>query len=109
MGVLLKRRLIGITVFSLMLLGVLLRWGCGMVKNQKIEEFGRVTDKTGNHQLLLKFEELPSQGDEKAFDFYSLTWEVKDGARWTEKVVISSSDFQQGSQQPRWVSRIQSI
>ncbi len=94
-----------------LIFGCLLLWGCAVAPNQKVEVFGKVTDETGDHQLVLRFVEveLPNRNEGKAYDFYSLAWEVKDGAKWTGKVVISRADFQKGSQRRRCVSKLQSF
>jgi hypothetical protein len=94
-----------------LIFGCLFLWGCAMAPNQKGEVFGQVADEAGNHQLVLRFVEVewPTKGKGKAYDFYSLTWEAKDGAKWTEGVVISCADFQKGSLRRRWVSKIQSF
>jgi hypothetical protein len=86
-------------------------WGRDVAPNQKIEVFETVSDETGNHRLVLRFVkvELPIKGGGKAYDFYSLDWETKDGAKWAQKVVISRADFQKGCQRRRWVSKVQSF
>ncbi len=92
-------------------LGCLLLWGCAVAPNQNVKVFGQITDETGNHQLVLRFVEVdrPAQSEGKAYNFYSLAWEAKDGAKWSEKVIISRADFQKGSQRRRWVAKVRSF
>jgi hypothetical protein len=85
--------------------------GCTMAPDRKVEVFGQVADETGNQQLVLRFIDVdrPVPGRGKGYDFYSLTWETKDGDKWAEKIVISRGDFEKGRQQRRWVSKLYSF
>ena len=86
--------------------------GCRMATNNNIEVFGKITDTTGEHRLLLKFIETPLptlRGEEKAFDFHSLVWETKDRSTWTPKITITQADFQMGDEYRRWISDIHSL
>src|SRR5205814_1572991 len=94
-----------------LIFGCLLLWGFAMDAKPEFEVFGTITDDTGNNQLVLRFVqvEVPIKGEGKAYDFYSLDWEIKDGAKWVRKVVVSRADFQKGCQRRRWVSKVQSF
>jgi hypothetical protein len=89
----------------------LLLWGCTKPPNQKVKEFETITDEAGNNQLVLQFvqRDFPMKGEGRAYDFHSLDWEIKDGAKWVRKVAISRDDFQKGCQRRRWVSKLQSF
>ncbi len=82
-----------------------------MSPNQQVDVFGKVADETGKYQLVLRYVEVdrPIKGGGKAYDFYSLAWEVQHGDKWIEKAVISRADFQKGAQRRRWISNIQSF
>jgi hypothetical protein len=71
----------------------------------------KVTDTTGDHQLVLRFieGERSSTGTWTTLDFHSLAWEVKDGGTWAAKAVISSADFQKGARGRRWVCKLHSF
>ena len=83
-----------------------------MVANSNTRLFGEVTDATGEHRLLLKFIEdavSKTRGDEKAFNFHSLVWEIRDGSTWTPKITITQADFQIGAEHRRWIGKIHSL
>jgi hypothetical protein len=96
---------------KLLIFGSLFIWGCAMAPSSKVEEFGKVTDESGNNQLVLRFVEVdwPNKGEGKAYDFYSLAWEAKEHGKWIVKAAISCADFQKGSQKRRWISQVQSF
>src|SRR5207253_7799706 len=73
---------------------------CEMPPSENIEVFATVTDRTGNHRLVLQFVEVkfPSRRKNvKAYDFHSLCWQARDGATWTAKLVLSRIGVEQES------------
>ena len=85
--------------------------GLPMAPNQNTEVFGTIQDEAGNNQLVLRFVEVefPIGEPGKAYDFYSLDWEIKHDAEWIQNIVISRADFQKGCRRRRWVNQVQSF
>lgn len=86
--------------------------GCEMAANTDIRLKGEATDESGDHRLLLKFVEtrhLDRWSNENGSDFHSLVWETRADKRWSPKVTITQSDFQQDAVFRRWVHEIQSL
>lgn len=79
-----------------------------MQDSPNIETFGELVDTAGDNRLLLRFVErlLPSLAPgQKAYDFHSLVWEVRDGDNWTQRTVIPQADFARGGPR-RWVAEL---
>ena len=79
--------------------------------DQNVVVWGKVADQSGNHQLVLKYASVgavPTVSNGTGYDFYSLSWEVKDGT-WKDKVVITKADFQRGYKRQRFVTSIHSF
>jgi hypothetical protein len=91
--------------------GGLFIWGCNRSANKALKVLGTISDEKGNSQLVLRYVnvDVPFNPDANAFDFYSLDWEIKEGANWTNKSSISRASFQKGCPRHRWVSKIQSF
>lgn len=47
--------------------------------------------------------------DERSYDFHSLVWQIKDGSTWKDKVVLTQTAFQKGTNRRRWVSTLHSL
>ena len=85
---------------------------CTMTHEDNINVLGTVTDRGGEHRLVLNYVEvqLPNpKPRNKGLDFHSLVWEVKDGTEWKSKIVVSQADFQQSADHRRWISRVHSL
>ena len=100
-------------IFEVLVWNCLLWLGSLVPCEDKIDVRDKVADKTGKHQLVLRFMETSVEKTEKSerhyYQFHSLTWEVKDGSSWTSKIAITSKDFQNNVKEMRWVSEIHSI
>src|SRR5258706_41433 len=85
---------------------------CGCDFSPPANPFSReVTDKSGTNRLALTYVSTgagPSPNSE-SFDFHSLAWQTKVGTNWSDRVVITKTDFEAGSARRRWVSDIYSI
>jgi hypothetical protein len=79
---------------------------CGCDFSQPANPVSReIIDKSGTNRLALNYVPV---GD-KSWAFHSLAWRIKAGGTWTNRLVITKSEFEGGSQRNRWVSDIQSL
>lgn len=77
----------------------------------RLENVTEVRDSTGRDRLLKR--DLVTYSianpDERSYDFHSLVWQMKDGAIWKDKTVLTQADFQKGTSHRRWVSALHSF
>jgi hypothetical protein len=85
---------------------------CGCDFSPPANPFSReVTDRSGTNRLALVYVSLGPgvTPQEEVFDFHSLVWRTKLGTNWSDRVVITKTDFEAGSLHRRWVSDIYSL
>ena len=62
-----------------------------------------ITDKSGTNRLaLIYLSSGPGPvSNSESFDFHSLVWRTKAGTNWSDRVVITKTDFEQGHPRQR--------
>ena len=69
-----------------------------------------VTDKSGTNRLILNYVSAGRpDGDTEFFAFHSLAWRTKAGTNWSDRAVITKTDFEAGSLRWRSVTDIYSV
>ena len=85
---------------------------CGCDFSQPANPFSReVTDKSGTNRLALIYVSAGAGPgfNSESFDFHSLAWRTKSDTNWSDRIVITKTDFEAGSSRRRWVSDIHSL
>jgi hypothetical protein len=76
-----------------------------------MKTLGETFDLSGMNRLLIRLIEHPlpePKPGQNAYDFHSLVWENRTDGVWSERVVITREDFEQGGRQ-RWVCALHSF
>jgi hypothetical protein len=63
-----------------------------------------IADSSGEHQLLVRW--APFGG---GFNFDSLVWQHRSGELWTQRLVITREQFEEGGRDRRWISTVHSF
>ncbi|SRR5258706_7409914 len=63
-----------------------------------------ITDKSRRHRLTMH---LAAGG--KGANFHSLTWAVRNGSSWSDRVVIAREAFQPPNRHRRWIADLHSF